>query len=94
MVLSKAEELELKEIAKRYNITVNEAKEIISEMYGFIKEKIVSLEFKDTAYTKEEFDGMKTNFNLPCIGKLCASHYQYSRINKLNIKDGGEKDCN
>lgn len=94
MVLSKAEELELKEIAKRYNISTNEAKEIISGMYKFIKEKIVSLEFKDTQYSKEEFDGMKTNFNLPCIGKLCASHYQYSRINKLNIKDGGEKDSN
>ena len=94
MMLSKAEEIELKEIAKRYNITTEEAKEIISGMYEFIRESIVSLEFKNTAYTREEFSKMKTNFNLPCIGKLCASYYQYSRINKLNIKDGGEEDSN
>lgn len=94
MVLSKADELALKEIAKKYDITINEAKEIISGMYTFIREKIVSLEFKDTEYTREEFDKIKTNFNLPCIGKLCASYYQYSRINKLNIKDGREEDSN
>lgn len=92
MVLSKAEELELREIAKRYNISTDEAKEIISGMYTFIREKVVSLEFKDTKYTREEFDKIKTNFNLPCIGKLCASYYNYSRINKLNNKDGREKD--
>ncbi len=92
MVVSKAEELELREIAKRYNISIQEAKEIISGMYDFIKEKIVSLEFKDTEYSKEEFEAMKTNFNLPCIGKLCASYYTYSRMNKLNKKDGREKD--
>ncbi len=94
MVLSKAEELELREIAKKYNITVNEAKEIISGMYSFIREKIISLEFKDTEYTRDEFDNVKTNFNIPCIGKLCASYYSYNRINKLNNKHGREEDSN
>ena len=42
----------------------------------------------DRDLTTEEFNELKTNFNIPGIGKLYASNYMYRRINKLN----GKKD--
>lgn len=83
MVLSKAEQLKLKEIADKYKVSFEEAKEIIDTMYGFMKEKTAELDFKSKKLSKEEFDSIETNFNVPCIGKLCANYNLYKRVNKI-----------
>ena len=52
-------------------------------MYGFIREKTTSIDFNEKELTKEEFLDLKTNFNIPCIGKFVAGYYTYKKINKI-----------
>ena len=82
MTLSKADKIKLKEIADKHEIEFEEAEEIISSMYSFIREKSKELDF-GTNLTEEEFGKLKTNFNIPCIAKLYASYSAYKKINKL-----------
>ena len=83
--LTKADELKMREIAEKHNLTFEQVKEMVSSQYSFIREKTKSLDFKE-GLTREEFDAMKTNFNIPSIGKLNASFYIYSEINKKKEK--------
>jgi hypothetical protein len=83
MIVSKTEKIELEKIAAKHNITLDEAKEVIDSMYGFMRDKIVSLNFTEKELTKEEFGELKTNFNIPCIGKFVAVYYAYKKINKI-----------
>ena len=85
---NRAEKLKLKEIANKYNITTDEAIEVVSSMYAFIKEKTGELDF-GTTLTEEEFLKIKSNFNIPCIGKFYANYYIYKRYNKI---DGENKE--
>lgn len=83
MVINKADKIELQRIAKEKNITYEEAVNIIEGMYEFIREKAQSINYIEKEFSKEEFDNLKTNFNIPCIGKLCAAYNVYKKINKI-----------
>jgi hypothetical protein len=83
MIVNKSEKIELERIAKIHNITLDEAKKVIESMYGFMREKIGELNVTEVMLSKEEFSNLKTNFNIPCIGKFCASYYAYKKINKI-----------
>jgi len=87
MKASRAEELKIKEIAKETGLSVETVKSILNSPYEFIRETTGAMEI-DRDLTTEEFNELKTNFNIPGIGKLYASNYMYRRINKLN----GKKD--
>lgn len=67
-----AEELELHE-------------ELVSRTYDaywrFIRESISSLPLKDDL-SRDSFDGLKTNFNIPSIGKLSCSYKRYTGVKK------------
>lgn len=83
MIVSKTEKIELERIALKQGITLEESKEVIDSMYQFMREKISEINFTEKELTKDEFGELKTNFNIPCIGKFCASYYAYKKINKL-----------
>ena len=81
MKLNNGEKIKVKEIAERTGIPPEAVKKIIASQYIFIREKITELTFIPDL-TREEFEKIKSNFNIPCIGKLYASYYAYSRINE------------
>ena len=83
MIVNKTEKIELEKIAAKHNISIDEAKEVIDSMYGFMREKISEINFTEKEFSKEEFSNLKTNFNIPCIGKFCAVYYAYKKINKI-----------
>ena len=88
MNLSRADEIKIKELAEKYNIDYEIIKKIVSSPYDFIQKKTREIEFED-GLSREEFDKMKTNFNLPGIGKLYASFFLYEEIQKKKKKKLG-----
>lgn len=85
MKLNRADAIKAKELADKHGITIDEMKKIIASPYSFIAKKTRELEFEDEL-TKEEFDKKKSNFNIPSLGKLYASHYLYNEIQKKKMK--------
>lgn len=83
MIVSKTEKIELEKIAIKHGISLEEAKAVIDSMYGFMREKISEMNFTESKLTKEEFGELKTNFNIPCIGKFVAVYCAYKKINKI-----------
>lgn len=72
-------------MSEKYGISVHEVKKIIESPYEFIKEKTSNLNIPENL-NKKDFEKIKTNFNIPNIGKLYASHYVYNEISKKNKK--------
>jgi len=89
MKANKAEELKMKEIAQKTGLSLDMVKAILDSPYEFIRETTGEMEI-ERDLSKEEFNELKTNFNIPCIGKLYASNYMYRRINKLNGKESNK----
>lgn len=85
MKLNRADALKAKELAEKHGISIEEMHALIGSPYSLIQKKTKELYFIDNM-TREEFDKMKTNFNIPCIGKSYASYYMYNEIQKKNNK--------
>ena len=50
--------------------------EVFKSFYAFIRETISSLPLKEEL-TEEEFNKLRTNFNIPAIGKLHCTYDRY-----------------
>jgi hypothetical protein len=65
------------EIIKKVAEELNLPEELVSRTYDaywkFIRETISSLPLKNDL-SKEQFDSLKTNFNIPSIGKLSCKY--------------------
>ena len=85
MRLSRADNIKAKELAEKYDLSIDVIKKIIASPYDLIQKKTKELNFKD-GLTREEFDKMKKNFNIPGLGKLYASHFLYCEIQKRKNK--------
>ena len=85
MSFNKSDSIKITELAKKYNITIEEVEGIVLSQSEFIKLKTSKLVLVD-GLSKEQFDSLKTNFNLPSIGKLFASFYIYGKINHNKTK--------
>lgn len=83
--MNKADKLKLAELALKYGVSAEEAEQIAQSPYEFIREKSKEINFEDNL-SKEELDEMKTNFNLPAIGKLYASNFLYQKIQQNKLK--------
>lgn len=75
----------IEEIAERYDISFEQAKEIVYSPYEFMREKLGELSLDDNL-TEDEFFKKKTNFNMPSLFKLYASYYAYKEIIKKKNK--------
>lgn len=86
MKLSPSNNKKIKEIAKARGISESEVIAIVSSPYYFMNGKLSELSFED-GLTRKEFEDKKTNFNIPSIGKLYASHYLYKIIQNNKNKN-------
>jgi len=85
MKIHRADLIKIKELAEEHGLSVEEVRGIVMAPYGFIREKSKEIKFVD-GMTREEFDAMHKNFNIPSIGKLYASHFMYNEIQKKKNK--------
>lgn len=81
MKLNSADKIKIEEMSKEMSIPKDVIIKAIESQYEFIRKKTKELHF-DPNLTREEFNAMKTNFNIPCIGKLYASFYMYRKMNE------------
>ena len=84
-----------KEVSEELGIQEDLVKGAYLSFWKFIKSTIEALQLKDDL-TKEEFDKLKTNFNVTSLGKLSCTYdkylavkRRYAKIKKMReIKDG------
>ena len=88
MKFNRADEIKIKEMANKYSLDAEVVRKIISAPYDFMQKKTKELDFVDDL-TREEFDKMKKNFNIPGLGKVYASYFLYNEIQKKKKKKLG-----
>lgn len=69
----------IKEVANELGFPEEVVKKAYSSSWEFIKNHISDLPLKDDL-TEEEFKVLRTNFNLPSLGKLYVTYDDYKRI--------------
>ena len=70
-----------KKVSEDLNIPVEVVKLAYESGYQFIKDTIENLPLKDDL-TEEEFNKLRTNFNLPSLGKLICTYKEYKSTKK------------
>lgn len=73
----------LKQVSEELNIPYEVVNKVYSSYWKFIRSKIIDLPLKENL-TKEEFEKLKVNFNLPSLGKLNCT---YKRLLGLREKE-------
>lgn len=75
----------MKDIINKVANDLGLPKEVVKEAYysfwKYIKETIQKLPLKEEL-TKEEFDELRTNFNIPSIGKMYCDYNRYINVKK------------
>lgn len=83
-----------KNIISQVSEEFNKPKEVIDFVYksywGFIKNIIQQLPLKEDL-NEQEFSNLKTNFNIPSLGKLYITYESYLK-SKKRYKYGNKKD--
>lgn len=74
-----------KDILKRVSAEVNLPEDVVEcaykSFFEYIRGCIEILPLKDNL-SQEEFDSLKTNFNIPSLGKLYCNYDKYKGIKK------------
>ena len=80
MIKDKVIQKILKEAEEGFGLTPQQLEDICDSWATFIRNTIVDLDFDDIQ-NEEEFKELKTNFNIPYIGKLYTSfkNLEYKR---------------
>ena len=60
------------DVSRNLDISPDVIEKVYKAYWSFIKETIQALPLKDNL-SEEEFSTLKTNFNVPSIGKLCVT---------------------
>lgn len=79
-----------KKVAKDFNLDSEEVEKLYKELWNFIKEKIENLPLKETL-TEEEFNKLRTSFNIPSLGKLYCDYFTYNLNKKRHAKNKEDK---
>lgn len=69
-----------KDLCIKHRLTMDQVTEIYSGWAKFVKYNIENLELKDIR-DESQFEGMKTNFNIPGLAKLYANKKQIVKLN-------------
>lgn len=85
----------IKEVAENNGIEALDVHRIYRAYWKFIRETIKELPLKNNL-TKAEFSKLRTNFNIPSLGKLVCTYDRYKSIsdrlsNIKNIKNRNEE---
>lgn len=70
-------------LANELNLSKETVENTYKAYWKFIREKITSLVLKKNM-TKEDFSKLKTNFNLPSLGKLSCTYDRWEKVRKVN----------
>lgn len=71
-------------ISSELNIPVKVVEYAYKSYWKFIREKIKELPLKDIK-DEEEFLKLRTNFNIPSLGKLGITLDRFNRVNKIEL---------
>ena len=66
----------INKVAGELNLEVEVVDEAYKSFYGFVREKISELPLKEDL-SEEDFSALRTNFNIPSIGKLHCTYERY-----------------
>lgn len=82
----------LKQIASEQNLPEEVVDKVYKTFWQFIREHITSLPLKKDL-SKEDFEDLYTNFNIPSLGKLSCSYDRMINVKKRfkyikDIKNG------
>lgn len=69
------------ELSKEMSLKEEVIDTIYKSFYSFIRESITNLPLKEEL-SEEEFNNLKTNFNIPAIGKLHCTYERYLKMKK------------
>lgn len=69
------------DVSRNLNISPDVIEKVYKAYWSFIKETIQALPLKDNL-SEEEFSTLKTNFNVPSLGKLACTLDKYNRVKK------------
>lgn len=69
------------ELSKEMSLKEEVIDTIYKSFYNFIRESITNLPLKGEL-SEEEFNDLKTNFNIPAIGKLHCTYERYLKMKK------------
>lgn len=79
-------------IAKDINKPAKEVDKLYKLYWKFIKDSIEKLPLKDNI-SEEEFNTIRTNFNIPSLGKLNCTYSKLTRIkSNFNKRNKDDKD--
>lgn len=84
----------LQEVSKELDIPVEVINEAYLASWRFMRSKISELPLREDL-TEEQFAALRTNFNVPFLGKLCVTNKRYLGVRKrfkllLKIKERNE----
>lgn len=71
----------LNKVATDLNIPVEVVRLVYKSYWKFIRQTIQSLPLKDNL-SEEEFSKLRTNFNIPSLGKLSCTFDRMTRVKK------------
>ena len=69
------------DVSRNLDISPDVVEKVYKTYWSFIKETIQALPLKDNL-SEEEFSTLKTNFNVPSLGKLACTLDKYNRVKK------------
>lgn len=85
-------------LSKELNVPTEVVDAAYKSFYSFMREVITSLPLKEDL-SEEEFNSLRTNFNLPALGKLHCTYERYlgmkeqqKYIKKLKEEYGNKED--
>lgn len=79
----------IKKVAAKLGLPEQLVEKTYKAYWAFIRTTICGLPLKEDL-TKEEFDKLRTNFNLPSLGKLVCTYDKYEKVkkaDKLRVKN-------
>ena len=71
-----------KDVAEEFNVPISKVIKAYLLQYRFIVEKIKELPFSRDDITEDEFNKLRTSFNIPSIGKFYCSYKRYTGVKK------------
>lgn len=85
---------DLGKVAQEINLPVDVVEKTYKAYWQYIKNTIEALPLKEDI-TEEEFLRLKTNFNIPSLGKLSCTLDKYNRVKRRfnyikQLKNGNE----
>lgn len=70
-----------KKVALELGISEKDVKDIYKSYWRFIRDKIEGLPLKEDL-SLDEFNKLRTNFNIPSLGKLSCTYQRYLGVKK------------